>query len=219
MGAWYPRGVSGRRICLAAALTCGLLGASCGGAKGGGDGGAGLSGGASSGGLLLGASSTGSSLHSGASSRGSSSRARSGGSGGASSSSGGTASSGPAACGTLTVSCGAYLCPPGSVCGAGSTCSCPDDTLAVDCDGGACGASCVAPNWWCAPLAPGGCGALNFDVNCTGDAGVYQCPSNGSCAAGDTCSCKPGYAAQTCKGAPCGSCVYPNWWCAPADAG
>ncbi|HEX8792542.1 MAG TPA: hypothetical protein VF765_16455 [Polyangiaceae bacterium] len=64
---------------------------------------------------------------------------------------------------------------------------------------------------------PPGCGTdQTFDaVSCGGSA---YCPANAMCN-GTNCQCAQGYVAVSCSGSVCnGTCMAPNYWCAPASA-
>jgi hypothetical protein len=126
----------------------------------------------------------------------------------------------------FTVACtdgdgGTFHCPTGASCLPGNACACPFSTeVPVDCSGAECIGGCSYPNWWCAPRAPGACGALNFTVPCPGpDGGEFFCPTNALCEP-DACRCPDAFVDLSCQGAAClGNCTSPDWWCAPRDAG
>ncbi len=68
----------------------------------------------------------------------------------------------------------------------------------------------------------GTCGAPNFDLLCSGAGGAanYNCPDHGTCAGSNACGCEDGYLQLNCAGELCsGNCAYPDWWCAPRQAG
>jgi len=116
-------------------------------------------------------------------------------------------------------------CPRHSSCGPGDGCPCDEGYVAVRCgDGGACTDSnpCQGSDWWCAPVEPGGCGALNFTVPCPdGGGGVTYCPTHASCGTAGCSGCQDGYVDESCGGEACEAqpCTYPEWWCAPRQAG
>ncbi len=63
---------------------------------------------------------------------------------------------------------------------------------------------------------PAGCGTTQtFDaVSCGGSA---YCPANAMCM-GTNCQCAQGFVAVSCSGSVCnGTCMAPNYWCAPAS--
>ncbi|MHB8419101.1 MAG: hypothetical protein ACYDCL_13575 [Myxococcales bacterium] len=113
----------------------------------------------------------------------------------------------------------AYFPTHGSCGSAGSFGGCASGYVDLSCSGEPCSVqACTAPDWWCAPLDAGACGAQNFTTPCPdGDGGTFYCPANGSCAAGGGCGCQDGYIDVTCAGEPCTetTCSYPGWWCTP----
>ncbi len=107
-------------------------------------------------------------------------------------------------------------CPSNSSCAANNSCKCDPGYVDLNCSGEPCKlVGCQFPQWWCAPLVAGSCGAQNFTVTCSdGKGGTYSCPAQSSCGSDEKCSCDPGLTAMDCAGQTCnGDCLYPNWWC------
>ncbi len=117
----------------------------------------------------------------------------------------------------------AGTCPRNATCNANQTCSCNAGYAEVSCDGGACsGNNCTSPGWWCAPVAPGGCGPLNFTVTCPrADGGSFTCPTHAICGSATCAGCEDGFVDESCDGISCQAmaCAASDWWCAPREAG
>lgn len=59
----------------------------------------------------------------------------------------------------------------------------------------------------CMPVT---CGAANFTLTCPD---ATRCPRDSHCVTGGRCECDEGFVAESCAGAACGACTFPNWWC------
>ncbi len=98
-------------------------------------------------------------------------------------------------------------CPAGAMCSGGGRCTCNPGTVAVDCGGTPCGATCAYPMWLCAPAPFCGAGS----VLC---ASGVRCPRHSGCdPVTGACRCNAGYAAVTCAGMRCDTCAGTDYRC------